>query len=94
MQSYLDYALEVYLGDVDTHEVEGDTSVTLSGEAKDNRTSLNLEDGARLVKCIEPGVLKAERIFLLVRYHSVDAYEEEHIRVHQVAHNDCYECYG
>ena len=92
MKSNLHKALQVYLSDIDTHEIEGNTPITLSGESKDYRTCFDLENGARLIEVVEPGVLQAERILLLIRYHFVDAYDKECVCVHQVATYNCCKC--
>ena len=76
MKPNLHEALQVHLGNIDRHEIEGNASITLSSKAKDNCTSFDLENGARLVESVEPCVLEAERIQLLVRYNFVDAYNE------------------
>ena len=76
MKSNLHEALQVHLGNIDTYEIEGNASIALSSKAKDNCTSFDLENGAWLVESVEPCVLEAERIQLLVRYNFVDAYNE------------------
>ena len=81
MKSNLHEALQVYLCDIDTHEVEGNTSITLSGKAKDYCPCFDLEDGAWLVESVEPCVFEAERIQLLVRYHFVDAYDKTDLHI-------------
>ena len=79
MKSDLHKALQVNLCDIDTHEIEGNASIALSGKAKDYCPSFDLEDGARLVESVKPCVFEAERIQLLVRYHFIDAYDKERL---------------